>query len=99
MQPTFQSYVEGAGAELKCPSCGSSFLHHEKVEVFDREDDGKDGLRVGISGGKVSVDMDLDGNPSRRRNGLCISFWCENCDVKPVMEIVQHKGNTLINIE
>ncbi len=99
MQPTFQSYVEGAGAELKCPSCGSNALHHAKVEVFDREDDEKEGLHVVISDGKVTMDRNLEGNPSRRRNGLSISFWCEDCNVKPVMEIVQHKGNTFINFE
>lgn len=79
MEPTFQSYVECAGAELKCPSCDSNALHHEKVEVFDREDDETEGLHVVISGGKVTTDRNLDGNPSRRRNGLSISFWCENC--------------------
>ena len=99
MEPTFQSYVEGAGAELKCPSCNSNALHHEKVEVFDREDDETEGLHVVVSDGKVTTDSNLAGNPSRRRNGLSISFWCEDCNVKPVMEIVQHKGSTFINFE
>ena len=98
MEPTFKSN-EGGAAELKCPFCDDYALHHEEVEVFDRKEDETEGLHVVISDGKVITDRNLAGNPSRRRNGLSISFWCENCSVKPVMYIVQHKGSTFIRFE
>ena len=35
-------------------------------------------------------------NPSRDRNGMLIEFWCETCEEKPTMAILQHKGITFI---
>jgi len=99
LEPTFKSNGHGLGAELKCPFCDDIALHHKEVEVFDREEDETEGLHVVISDGKFTTDSNLAGNPSRRRNGLSISFWCENCSVKPVMYIVQHKGSTFIRFE
>lgn len=32
------------------------------------------------------------GNPSFRRHGTVIRFWCENCDCRPQLCIAQHKG-------
>ncbi|MEA3437936.1 MAG: hypothetical protein U9R43_15845 [Thermodesulfobacteriota bacterium] len=98
MQPTFESY-EGFGAELKCPSCGFNYLYHDRIEVFDRTEDAETGLHVDVSDEKVSVDNNLNGNPSGRRHGLKIYFRCEGCSEKPVMSILQHKGNTYINFE
>ena len=43
-----------------------------------------------------SIDTDLKGNPSARRDGLAIRFWCESCDARPVLTIAQHKGSTLV---
>jgi len=99
MQPTFESYEEGFGAELQCPSCGSIYINHECVEIFDRGEDDETGLHVTITPGKLSVDNNLTGNPRKRRHGLRIVFDCEGCKVKPVLTIKQHKGNTAINIE
>ena len=33
-------------------------------------------------------------NPSRRRDAIVISFWCEGCENKPRLAIIQHKGQT-----
>ena len=102
MKLEFESYEEGFGGELKCPSCGGSSLHHEKVDIFNRsknsEDDDPDGLHVKIENDTVTTDTNLSGNPSQRRYGLTILFWCESCNHKPLLSISQHKGNTWLDI-
>lgn len=97
MIPTFSEYQEGYGAELVCPSCGFNFLHHDKVEVFERNEDAPNGVHVTIEESKATVDTSLQGNPSSRRHGLKIYFWCEGCEAKPVLSISQHKGNTYVD--
>lgn len=87
---------------LNCPGCGSDNLHHERVDVFERCEDAERGLHVTVSGidnpicspALVSIGDSLDGNPSARRQGLTIRFWCEQCDLRPVLSISQHKGTT-----
>jgi hypothetical protein len=82
---------------LLCPGCGYNNLHHEAIEVFERShEDASDGLHVIIEKGVVEVDADLHRNPSPRRHGLSIHFWCETCAVLPVLTIAQHKGETLV---
>jgi len=99
MKPEFKSYEKGFGAELKCPSCGSNYLHHEKVEVFERGEDSENGLHVTVTEGSVHTDSNLADNPSARRHGLNIHFWCEGCKAKPVLSILQHKGNTAVDFK
>lgn len=83
--------------ELECPSCGSRYLSHKKIKIFERKEDEELGLHIEVEGMSVSADQDLFGNPSSRRNGLMIQFQCEECGGDPVMLISQHKGNTVIN--
>jgi hypothetical protein len=65
--------------------------------VFARkEDDSADGLRTLVENGITTVDQDMRRNPSRRRDAVRISFWCEVCDAKPKIDLVQHKGNTYL---
>ncbi len=97
MQPTFENYEGGFGADLVCPACGGTYLHHERVEVFERNEDERSGLHVAVADGQALVDTALEGNPSGRRHGLSIHFWCEACAAKPVLTIAQHKGNTLVD--
>ncbi|NKD15262.1 MULTISPECIES: hypothetical protein [Aeromonas] len=85
--------------ELICPSCGFDYLHHDKVEVFECGEDAEHGVHVTISDGKAVMDTSLAGNPSARRHGLSVHFWCEGCDAKPVLSISQHKGNTQMTFE
>ena len=80
---------------LNCPNCGSQYIHSGNVEVFNRAEDAKEGMHVVVDGGKTMIDATMEGNPSLHRHGLKIYFWCEGCDVHPVMEISQHKGFTL----
>jgi hypothetical protein len=88
------SYNEGFGAELLCPNCNGNYLHHDRVEVFEREEDAHSGLQVTVSGKEVTTRTSLTGNPSMRRHGVKIFFSCEFCDAIPVLTIAQHKGNT-----
>jgi hypothetical protein len=96
MRPTFVDDGNDDSTELKCPSCGESNLHHERVEVFYRIEDAPTGSRAVVDAGKVSMDTDITGNPSERRDGLSIHFRCEHCPAKPIFHVLQHKGSTYV---
>jgi hypothetical protein len=88
------------GTVLHCPNCGFNYLHHEAVTVYDRGEDAEQTGRTEISGvNRVVmsiVSSDKSGNPSSRRDGLAIRFWCEGCPAKPELTVVQHKGETYL---
>lgn len=73
-------------------------MHHERIEIFDRNEDAVTGLHVVVEGSKVITDTNLHGNPSARRDGIRIHFRCEGCKAKSFMEISQHKGNTYVGM-
>lgn len=88
---------------LECPKCGFWNLHQSGVEVFDRNGElphnrAEYGTHTTVEyGNGVTVDDSMEDNPSARRDGLTIYFWCEQCsgpDDKRTFElnIVQHKG-------
>jgi hypothetical protein len=83
---------------LLCPLCRSNFLHHEIVETFERNEDDKKGMHTIVTHEQVDVKYDsLDDNPSSRRNGLKIKFFCEQCQKKlPTLVLSQHKGQTMM---
>lgn len=82
---------------LICPYCGSEFLHHDEVTVYNRRgEDAQEGLVARIQGSGVMLKTSQEGNPSSRRSGLTIHFWCEGCEHIPVLTIVQHKGVTFV---
>lgn len=82
---------------LCCPSCGERYLHHDRVAVYQRDsEDSKTGLSVSVANGRVSTGRSQAGNPSSRRGGIAIRFWCEHCKVISILAIHQHKGNTFI---
>lgn len=99
MIPRFQEYEVGFGAELLCPNCGANYLHHDRVEIFERGEDAEYGVHVVVADGQANFDTSLNGNPSARRHGLKIHFWCEACKAEPVMSIGQHKGTTHVDFE
>jgi hypothetical protein len=86
---------------LLCPGCKNFELHHEAVTVFERDEleDGPSGaVEVGdelrcrrIEGARAEA-----GNPSARRNGVAIRFWCEQCSDISELTIAQHKGTSLV---
>lgn len=86
---------DAPSATLVCPCCGGANLHHHRVEVFSRkEEDSPDGVRTLVLDGVTTIDQEVKRNPSRRRDALRIGFWCETCDAKPQIDVVQHKGAT-----
>lgn len=99
MIPKFDelTFNTGYGAELLCPHCGFNYLHHDRVEVFERGEDAKHGVHVSVADGNATMNTDLAGNPSDRRHGLNVYFWCEGCDAVPVLSIAQHKGVTHVD--
>lgn len=89
---------------LCCPSCGDNFLHHRAVRVFNRDNDDETGVETFVfkeeSHTRVSPCCD---NPSLRRHGVVIDFYCEHCGfgegrpddhVVGQLCIAQHKGHT-----
>ena len=90
---------EYVGQGLRCPQCAEFNLHHYKVEVFERGEDDPivDRVTIGTRNGAFSLEHSKDKglkNPSMRRHGLTISFWCEHCDLRPILGISQNKGTT-----
>jgi len=88
---------------LLCPVCGGNNLHHTDVFVSSRRsEDNKVGITASISdGGKVAITGEANSeNPSARRNGMSIYFYCEQCDdtaTYPLrLNLYQHKGTTYI---
>lgn len=89
--------IESLGTVLLCPICKGEYLHHYKIEAYDREEDAEKGLHVSIERGTASTDQNLSRNPSHRRNGLMIMFSCEGCNGRPTLMVYQHKGSTYVN--
>lgn len=91
--------------DLRCPRCGSDYLHQGKVTVFERAEDGAVTTVITVPGDSSahlkSVPSDQILNPSSRRHGLSVEFWCEGCNSKEAgdyieLTLAQHKGNTLM---
>ena len=72
-------------------------LHHDSVDVYMRVEDAAKGVHVRCKSGKgVAIINDLSGNPSSRRGGIVIGFWCENCGERSRLSIAQHKGHETV---
>lgn len=92
------------GCELICPRCGSTYLHHIGVTVFDRKEDAQQVVRTSVDGASSSmaiVSSSDSGNPSDRRDGVVVAFRCEQCGGgtetdRIELTIAQHKGETLV---
>lgn len=97
MQPIFEQYSKGYRAELVCPLCGKSYLHHYRVDVFERAEDQIKDIHVSVHQGKATFDNNLADNPSVRRHGVSVYFHCEGCSANSVLNLVQHKGSTLVD--
>jgi hypothetical protein len=81
---------------LLCPSCQSINLHHERIIAYERVEDNPLVQRIEINGQDVRVSQvkNSAGNPSARRHGVAIQFWCEQCHKVNELTIAQHKGET-----
>lgn len=99
MQPKFNAPQGGYDSELLCPKCGGNYLRHDKVEVFERGEDQATAVHVTVEDGKAVLDQSLVGNPSARRHGLLVHFWCEGCSARTALSLYQHKGNTFMDFK
>lgn len=100
--------VNSTYGTLKCPTCGSEYLHHDTVTVWSRSEDNAQGVLTTVTGlGETSVvpHADMRGCPSLRRHSVSLNFWCEDCHVTESgdvtesrlrLDIMQHKGMTLL---
>jgi hypothetical protein len=82
---------------LQCPNCSSENLHQDSASVFFRDsEESLTGKFFRIDRTKAEKTLG-DKNPSSRRDGLLIEFWCEECDADPILAIYQRKGYTYIH--
>jgi len=97
---------------LKCPCCGSEYLHQSTVFVYNRSEDApmthvtevkQEGRGEGFKGVTHKIEPSLhSGNPSGRRQGLTILFECESCHAEDggklrfALDVYQHKGMTYL---
>lgn len=94
---------------LICPHCRCNNLHHDAVEVWSRDhEDGEanlfsiGGYEVKTNHGSAVVPVSMtfrkvdERTAPGRRDCLDIHFWCEQCDTKPTLRILQHKGSTIV---
>lgn len=93
---------------MKCARCESNNLHQFKVEVFARQEDQEKYTSYTVYNAEphwdsssqdrnclgLIVDQDKAhaSNPSDRRQGVNIHFWCELCSHITKLSISQHKG-------
>ncbi len=85
---------------LLCPACNFHYLHHCEIEIFEREEDEEKGLHITVKNRQANIQCDnLKDNPSSRRDGLIIKFWCEGCNNKSILKLSQHKGQTILEWE
>jgi len=91
---------------LLCPACGERYLHLGAVELFVRNgEDAAEGMKVAVDTGghlcgqpigvKVTPKVGPD-NPSARRDGVKLKFWCETCPYLSVVRIAEHEGVILV---
>jgi hypothetical protein len=78
---------------LCCPACGSAWAHHGAVTVYTRrEEDGAATKTCVLPDGTVQQNIGKHHNPSGRRDGLAIQFYCEQGCGPIELTIEQHKG-------
>jgi hypothetical protein len=84
---------------LTCPRCRSEYLHHGTVTIYDRAEDEPDVTIIEVKdqiAHSCVMDNEKSGNPSLRRDGLVVEFWCEHCDAPLELVVLQHKGQTYV---
>jgi len=101
----FRERSDWGGVQVLCPN-GHDTVHHSRIDVWERGEDETRGLHVSVGEDGVHVDPKADvehrqgqaGNPSPRRHGLTVWFWCEQCgkDNAFGLDLSQHKGETFL---
>ena len=83
-----------ANSHLKCPICRFEYTHLKNITVWARpEDCTPNTVFIETEDGHIHVGNSNIGNPSPRRDGLSMLFYCENGHTFTV-NILQHKGYT-----
>jgi hypothetical protein len=85
---------------IACVHCGSTFTHQQTVQVYEREEDAECGIYASVSAfaGGVNSCFPMEANPSPRRSGIRVTLRCEECLGYSNLEILQHKGQTLMRV-
>ncbi len=87
-------------SSLKCPECSDRWLHQDEVEAFFRKaEDAGTGLHLSANSTGIITGTNMERNPSSRRDGILIHFWCETClteSNRHTLRIYQHKGETIL---
>jgi hypothetical protein len=79
-----------------CPCCESEFLHQQEVMVYERNEDENTVIETHATRGRTTKRRTAGtDNPSPRRQGLRVIYWCEQCETTSAYTSFQHKGNTL----
>jgi hypothetical protein len=90
---------------LHCPHCGNDYIHQQNTTIFARGEDADWTTVIAQDGENVQATRFPSSellNPSTRRHGMLIEFWCEHChyeDGKKAnyrLAIWQGKGRTFI---
>lgn len=89
---------QGGEDVLVCPACGGENLHqlYAQVVMRQREDEVKP-LAVYVDRSGVSAARAQE--KRTRRDAVRIHFRCEHCPQMSCLEILQHKGQTLISMK
>ena len=69
------------------------------IRCQDTFSGGPDGLVVETEQGRTVVEKERSSgsrNPSSRRHGIAISFFCEGCHETSELTVAQHKGYTFL---
>lgn len=85
---------------IECLHCGNSYTRQYKTTIYERGEDDKFGKKYTIIGKELKIfkKSKLNGNPSDRRDGITIDIKCEFCGKDTKINIIQHKGQTFIEI-
>ena len=84
---------------LRCGWCQWQNTHFVRTEVYhdpDTTNPNDTRLRAVIQGDSFRLDSTDEGNPSPRRNGIRLLYRCEMCPGISALEILEHKGDTIV---
>ena len=94
--PRGDSSYPASDTHLGCPQCKGYNMHHIRARVSFRREDSNEGVYADVAKDGVLTGRTQEFNPSARRSGLLIDFWCEDCDGYSLFSLSQHKGLTMM---
>ena len=82
------------GDVLVC-DCGSEYTHQFEIDSFFRDIEDGPGTHARVNYDGCNITRFIT-SPETRRNLINVKFSCEQCKKISVLQICQHKGQTLI---